>query len=255
MILVDNRVGSAFTSSRGRKFDLFAAISERVNGEAELARLGSADFAFEGSGPEGDVTIGIERKAIGDMLGSMRTGRYAGGQAREMSETYDICYLLVEGLWRPNKDGVLEQHTGREWKPFTLAAKGPQSRQLFMDSELDKHLCSMELKKNVIVVRSGSHIETVQRVVNRYNWWQKPWHEHSSTDPIKVQAGISFTKISVLRQVAAQLPGVGWTRSAAVEKHFGTIENMATALSSEWAQIDGIGAKLAVKLYGVMRGR
>lgn len=264
MILVDNRVGSSFTSSHGRKFNMFDAISTRVNGAASLHRLGSADFAFEGNGPNGDEYIGIERKALGDMIGSMRGGRYAGDQAKTMSETYGISYLIVEGVYRPNKDGVIEDLGKDGWKPMTLAAKGPASKQNYLYSELDKHLCSMELRKNVIVVRSTSHMETVWQVVNRFQWWQKPWDSHQSDDPIKHQAEIAFTRVSWTRQAMACIPGIGWTKSAALEKYFGTWENMGAAMYPEFTQVEfkdkygkvsHMSEEAAFKLYKMLRGR
>jgi ERCC4-type nuclease len=254
MILVDSRIGSSFTSTNGRKFDILAALKERTNGNAGLTTLDSGDFVFEGCGPNGTVYIGIERKALGDALGSMRSNRYAGDQAKRMSDAYDICYLFIEGLYRPSKDGLLETHNGREWKPFTLAAKGPQSRQYWQYSELDKHIVSMENKKNVIMVRSTSPMETVWQIVNRYQWWQKPWDSHKSCDPIKLQAEIRFAEVTLLRDMASRIPGIGWEKSKLVEDYFGTIERMATALSSEWREA-GFGEKLAVKFYGLMRGK
>lgn len=252
MILVDSRVGSSFTTSQGRKFDILKALKERTNGNAATATLDSGDFVFEGNGPTGNVFVGIERKALGDALGSMRSSRYAGDQAKRMSYAYDVCYLLIEGLYRPSADGLLETHNGREWKPYTLAAKGPQAKQYWQYSELDKHIVSMENKKNIVMVRSGSPMETVWQIVNRYQWWQKPWDSHQSCDPIKLQAELMFSEVSLLRSMANQIPGIGWERSKLVEQYFGSINRMADALSSEWREA-GFGEKLAVKFYSLMR--
>lgn len=251
MILVDKRVGSSFTSSHGKHFDMYKAIYDRTNGNASLTLLPSGDFAFEGNGPTGPVYVGVERKAIRDMLGSMRSDRYAGIQARNMSDDYDVCYLIVEGLYRPNVDGILETPIGGGWAPLTLASKGGQ---IFQYSELDKHLTSMELRKNVIMVRSTSPIETVWQVVNRYQWWQKQWDSHQSSDPIKVQTEVRFAKTSWLREIASRLPGVGWERSKLIEDHFENIYEFVNAFSSE-IRAAGIGEKLAVKLHGLFRGR
>lgn len=250
MILVDPRIGSG---------ELFTDIKLRVNGACEIAdpQLPGGDFAWEGKGPDGPVYVGVERKRLSDMLTSLRYGRYAGYQAVQMSNMYDVCYLVVEGLWRPDQDGMLcapKKSRGRtEWVPFTLAAKGPQSRNYFRYAELDKFLQAMEVKKNVIVVRSTSKLETVWQVVDRYQWWQKDWDTHESTDPIKMQTEITFQKISEQRMAMAAWPGIGLKKSKAVHARFGTIENAVNALPSEWREVDGIGETLSVKLYGFFR--
>lgn len=250
MILVDPRVGSK---------ELFSDIFARVSGKAQLAKpqLAGGDFAFEGNGPNGRIDIGIERKCIGDMLGSMRSGRYAGDQAITMSSMYDVCYLIVEGIFRPNVNGYLETpKRGKgpvRWVPFTLAAKGPMSRKGFTYAELDKFLQSLELKKNVIVVRSSSKMETVWQIVNRYNWWQKEWDAHESTDPIKTQTEITFSRVTEDVLAVAAWPGIGLKRSKAILRHFGSIENAVNALPTEWREIEGIGEQMSVRLYGFFR--
>lgn len=253
-ILVDNRVGSSFTGSGSHKFDIYQALCDRSNGNVTLGTLDSADFAWSGNGPAGEVYIGCERKALSDMLGSMRSGRYAGDQAKRMADCYDLCYLFIEGIWRPSKNGVLEVFMGREWAPFTLAAKGPQSEVYWQYSELDKFLCSLENKKGIIVVRSSSPTETVWQIINRYEWWNKPWEAHQSTDPIKTQADIRFANISLLRDIASRVEGIGWERSKLIEDHFDSVADFATALSSELRDA-GLGPVLAAKVYGRLRGR
>jgi len=252
MILVDKRVGSSFKSSNGRRFDILSALRELTNGNAKLFTLDSGDFAFEGNGPHGEIYIGIERKALGDALGSMRQGRYAGGQAKRMSVCYGVSYLIVEGLYRPSKDGVLETHNGREWKPFTLAAKGPQAKQYWRYAELDKQIAGMEIKNNVVMVRSSTTQETCWQIVNSYQWWQKEWDEHESCDPIKEQAEVQFADMTLIREMISRADGVGFKRSKEVEQYFGSIQNMANALSSEWREA-GFGEKMACTLYGLMR--
>jgi ERCC4-type nuclease len=254
MLLVDKRTGSAFVERKGRRpFDMYGELKVRLHGNVDKVMLDGGDFAFEGNGPNGQVVIGIERKALGDMLGSMRSGRYAGDQAIKMNLAYDLCYVIVEGIYRPSASGLLETLGFKGWKPATLAAKGPQSKNFFYYAELDKFIVDIEAVKNVIVVRSTSEMETVWQIVNRYNWWSKEWDEHKASDPLKYQAEISFSRVSECRMAVAQLPGIGWKKSKLVEQHFGSIENWANALPSEWREIDGIGEKLSVQLYGAVR--
>lgn len=253
-ILVDKRVGSSFTGSGGRKFDIYSALKDRTNGNVSLTTLDSADFAWSGNGPQGEVYVGCERKALSDMLGSMRSGRYAGDQAKRMADCYDVAILIIEGIYRPSRNGVLEVFQGKEWQPFTLAAKGPQADQYWQYSELDKFVCSIENKKGIVVVRSSSPTETVWQIVNRYEWWSKPWDAHQSTDPIKTQADVRFADISLLRDMASRIEGIGWERSKLIEDHFDSVQDFANALSSELRDA-GLGNSLAAKVYGSLRGR
>ncbi len=52
----------------------------------------------------------------------------------------------------------------------------------------------------------------------------------------------------MLRRVAKELPGIGWERSLAVEKHFVSVLAMMLAKSPEWEKVDGIGKTLAQKI-------
>jgi ERCC4-type nuclease len=61
--------------------------------------------------------------------------------------------------------------------------------------------------------------------------------------------------MSDVRRFAAMLPGIGYHKSAVVEKHFGSIEEMATADAGTWMEIDGIGKKLAADIVRFCKGR
>src|SRR5678815_3604799 len=68
----------------------------------EKEHLPAADFCFEGNGPNGPVTVGIERKTLHDMLNCIEDNRYNDQRIR-MKQLYDIQVLMVEGHWRPHK--------------------------------------------------------------------------------------------------------------------------------------------------------
>ncbi len=248
MILVDSRIGSG---------DLLIPLKKRVNGQAQSAVLDSGDVAFGGCGPDGDIIIGVELKGLGDMLTSMRSGRYIE-QLNRMLETYQAIYLFIEGVWRPSEDGIIETPTRGGWGPLSLSSKEQRDkgrrRAYYSYSELDKFITSLEMKRSVIVRRiprfpRSSRLETVMSLVNLYNWWQKPWESHSSVEAVKLQSGNPLTgKVSTLRRVAAALPGVGWELSRRVEQHFKSVENMAGALSSEWMEVSGIGKGRALEI-------
>lgn len=253
MILIDPRTGSK---------DLLEPIRKRVNCDVKLFTLNSGDVAFEGNGPNGRVMVGVERKTIKDMMGSIRSDRLAGLQLRRMSVEYDIVYVLVEGIFRPSDDGTLQtwgRVKGQKRGAFvnlTLATKARAHRaQTYRYSEYDKHICTLENKKNVIILRSSSPVETAWQIANRYDWWSKQWEDHQSDEAIKHQAVVSFMPVSPLRRFAMDLPGVGWKRSRAVERHFGSIERAVMASAEDWAEVEGIGLGTGKKLYKVIRDK
>ncbi len=246
MILIDSRVGSNH---------LVEPLRRRLHCDIELAHLESADVAFEGFGPalaakDGGnmLRIGIELKVLGDMLGSMRSERFAGSQLVRMSEDYDISILIIQGHWQPGESGQLLTLTRNGWKVMDLS-KGSSVSNCFQYAELFKHVLSLSLIKGLIVLRSSTELETVWQIADTYTWFQKPWEDHQSTDAIKLQSEVTFGKISLLRKMAAEIPSIGWVRSAAVEKAFLSVSHMTNASEQTWMTIEGIGPTLARKIW------
>src|SRR5713226_5977932 len=137
MILVDNRVGSNH---------LVEPLRKRLHCDVVEEHLDSGDVAFEGFGPalaakDGGSTIrvGIELKVLGDMLGSMRSERFAGSQLVCMSEDYDISILIIQGHWQPGESGQLLTLTRNGWKIMDLS-RGSSVSNCFQYAELFKHV-------------------------------------------------------------------------------------------------------------------
>src|SRR5574341_1238250 len=105
MILLDDRAGSK---------DLAPFMPKSV--PFTLTRLEYGDVAFSGRGPSGVCTVGVEIKKIPDLVDCIYSGRFAGHQLPGMLDTYDYCYLLVEGATRAGKLGTLEyRRAGGKW--------------------------------------------------------------------------------------------------------------------------------------------
>lgn len=225
MILVDSRIGSA---------EYLKPLQEFVSARETV--LNSGDFCWSGSGPDGDITIGMELKKLGDAITSMRSGRYAD-QVERMKEDYQICYLMVQGSYAPDEKGTLCVPTRGGWQPLNLSARGQRRRANYTYSELDKFLASVEVVERIVVRKSCNKADTVAQIVDLYNYWQKPWNQHDSTKAIKFQTGIVTKRASLCRMVAAQLPGIGWDIAAHVERHFGTVARMVSADIEEWKEI------------------
>jgi ERCC4-type nuclease len=212
-----------------------------------ISHLDYGDFYFMGHGPDCSyVSVGVERKAIKDLLNSMTTGRLSGHQLPGLTQQYEYVYLLVEGLWRFNPiSGVLETMVGPSWQDACLGGRR------FMAKEIVGFLNTLAIKAGIQVVYTHSQRETVQTIVALYHWWNsKNWDQHDShLAPHKVHKGaqgqVQLVKPSLVRRIAAELPLIGWGKSLAVAEYFPSVRIMMTATEQQWRDIPGIGKGIA----------
>lgn len=222
MILVDDRVGSVHYASQ---------LSP-----SQVERLDYGDIAFEGAGGE---LVGIEVKKIGDAVNSLLSGRLADHQLPGLIELYDHRYLIVEGYYRACPDsGLIQGWRGGSWRDLA------SGRQRLTWSALDNWLTSMETLGGLRVRRTVTEAETVRTIQSLYHWWQREDHRSLHVFNTAHDAA-AVDRPGLCRRVAAQLPLVGWERSAAVARHFRSIRRMVNAPAAEWTEIEGIGKGIA----------
>ncbi len=223
----------------------------------------AGDFCFEGNGPDRRFLIGVERKAIRDMITSIRSGRFSGHQLPALLDMYDRSYVIVEGIWGPGDDGVMmepRRNNGKtSWVPLVVG------NQTFMYSMVDKFIISVEETCGIRFHRTSSKEETVHHVVNLYKEWNdKPYNKRSAHVSQVEGAHVEFLRPwSIARKVANQLPGIGTENSLSVERHFGSVVEMAKAEEAEWADIDvpsgqgtrKLGKAKAEKIWKGLRGQ
>lgn len=240
MILVDDREGSADLAARLRSAGI----------DVEIQRMEYGDCCWMGNGPDGPVLVGVERKTAQDLLASMRTGRLCGHQLPGMSEQYFAIYLLVEGMLREEPEtGVLQYYSGGRWQDLRVG------QQRFMWSEMEAYMTSLDTLVGVHLRRTSTPRETVSCIRTLYQWWQKPWEHHSSHKVLYTPLPQKSLVIrpSVLRRVAAQLPGIGYEKSASVEREFKTVFSMANADALQWRRVEGIGKAISQKVIRAIR--
>lgn len=236
MILVDFREDSK--NKAGEKRGLWDDL-KKTSLPIEQAKLEFGDLMFIGNGPEGEVTVGIEFKKIRDLLQSIRTGRYQGHQLLGM-QSYDFRYLLVEGDYRSNEQGLVTLRAGHSvWKP----APGRMA-----SAELDKTLIGLPLRAGTLVWRTGNRADTVAWITHLYrNWTDKPWDAHTSH--VAIYRPPTLVPISDYRTTVSTFPGIGVKTSKLVERHFsGNLRKTVTAPIHEWGRIEGIGLKTAERI-------
>ncbi len=231
MILVDDRTGSK---------ELYPYLPK----PKILCQLEFADFAYSGNGPNGQVSIGVERKAIKDFLSSMTSGRLSGHQLIGLKKQYDYIYIILEGIWKPDpKDGRLLTLSGKKWSPISQGSRRYMAREVWNFAQ------SLSVMANVMIVHTGSMRGTAQWLGANFAWWQKKWKAHKSHlqfhDP---PVCASLVKPNLVTKIASQLDGVGWDKARKIGKRFSNLREMMDAGREDWTAIEGIGKKTTEKI-------
>jgi ERCC4-type nuclease len=242
MITIDSRIGSR------------ELLSHFAHGVAQLGHLEFADAAFLGTRKDSVMSIGVERKALSDFLGSMQTGRLAAVQLPGLRASYDVVYVVLEGVWKVHPDGRILVPRGKgNWDSFHLG------RRQFTSRELDGFVNSLQVEAGVVVRETSNMHHTAMLIYNLYRWWQKSDHAsilamHKNRFADDGAGGALLTPPSLRRRVASELPGIGFKRSLAVADHFPTVRAMVNAEESDWKGIEGVGKTTAKRVVAALSG-
>ncbi len=241
MIIVDDRTGAV------ELYNMFP------HGMAELGHLQFGDFSWVGNGPDdAPWTVGVERKTIGDLVSCITTGRFSGHQLIGLLNTYNVVYVVVEGLFRPESStGVLETWKRGKWSPLL------HGRRPFLYSAVTNFLATITNMCGVIIVRTSTDNETVHTILALYHWWSdKHWAEHGSHQDIYTppRAHTTLVEPPLVAKVAAQLTGIGWEHAHTVSKHYSTVVEFANTNELELKQLHGIGDKLSTSIVRQLNG-
>lgn len=238
---VDIRAGSG---------PLIPLLQRRGVREVEAAILYAGDIAIDGRGPEGrPISVGIEYKKLGDMLQCIDNGRFVGHQLPAMLDCYEVVWLVVEGIWRENIQGILEAPRGQTWSPIRSGTGHA------MASSLVGFLMTMEQKVGIRVMRTGTQSQTLDWLFHLNKWWtSKSFEEHRAHLAFdNSQALALIQRPTLVRRLAKELPGVGMGKSGPVAHHFPTALDMVAAGPGEWASIEGIGQTMAIRIVKALQ--
>ena len=234
MISVDDRVGSRELEKPLRALGC----------STRLERLPYADFAFQS---HDGLPIGIELKAIGDLLNCIESRRLTDHQLPGLLSYYSRVYLIVEGMYRPSSDGLLEIYRG-SWS-------GAPSGRRWMYASVDNFLTSLEEEAGVKLRRTSTRAETAFCIKDLWGRWQK--REHSA---ITTHTGVETPEIAIgprpllVHRWSKELPGIGVGKFGGVARHFGTARALALAGPEEWQGIKGVGEKTIAKIQEALDG-
>lgn len=267
-LYIDDRTGSA---------ELLPMLPPAVRAKTRICRLDYGDAAWIGNGPTGPVAVGVERKAIRDLVNSITSGRLSGHQMVGMQEAYQYIYLVVEGLWRTDPESGVLQVWGREsatvggkaklgkpgWVPLELGS------QRFMGKMIDGFTNTLSIMAGARLWRTTTERDTALWIASLWNWWQKPWGKHrghvgfdrSGEAPGNANGTVRLVKPNLVARVAKELAGVGWERALELGKLYGAGDAKGQGLLplvladvKELQKIKGIGKKLAASMVGELRG-
>lgn len=243
MLTVDDRAGSAHSGS----FDFLRHL-KREGVPTRVRRLKFADFALTGNGPSGLVRVGIERKTVDEIIGAILDNRFTGTQVPGLLASYDYPILIVEGPSFPDPhSGILMQ--GRR--------EAGRTRERHLWANYVKFQLTLLFKARLIIWPTRSKTETVQFLGALHGWFHKRWSDHKSCytiDETRPEQAI-LDERTVKRRIAAQLPGVAWSRSKTVDEYFPSIEAMFAGDVRQWKAALGVkdGTKTARKIVATIR--
>lgn len=237
MIIIDNRIGSK---------DLLKYFPTNL---AELGTLDFGDAMFFGNGPNGPITIAIERKVVSDFISSMTSGRLVGHQLPGLLSTYNYIWIILEGIWRTSPtDGLIQMYTKSGWQDYKF------DHRFHKMATIIKYLLTLTIQSNVRLWFTTSPKETVHFITSLYRWWTDKEYEDHQALMQEHESTIQFIKPSLLKRLAKELEGIGVKKASKVAKQFKTPLEMCLADENEWRKIPGIGKKLASNIVKSLQG-
>lgn len=252
MIFIDPRAGS------GELRPLFSSFAIPI---VDNELLECADFMFLGrcvdkQGNPEEVAIGVERKALLDLLACLDDARFVGEQMPKMLASYRFSFLFIEGIWRADAEGFVEvmkpinkDQTLYKWQRLHRGTK-----PVFF-GDVSNHLSTLRMKTGLEVVETADKMATAWTIAYLYKWFNdKSWDEHRSHLRTYDPASVLRMSSSVMRRVAMQLSGIGHDKSLVVERSFPSIHAMCEATEKEWMKVDGIGKIGAKKIVRELNG-
>lgn len=232
----------------------------RLGVPARVRSMTCGDFAFYGNGPAGVVRVGVERKTVTEMTGVESRYRYTSRQMWKMLKRYDYSFLIVEGMTKPDADGILR--AGKSVKDGQLTAwfdaGWGRSRTTF--EHYKKRELTLRLVCGVHVLLTADQTETAMLLHALYGWFQKPWKDHKSAFNVDTMIPIPPATIlderTMRRETFAKWPHISWERSARVSRYFRCIADACVATEEEWMRALGVkeGRTMARTLVRFLHG-
>jgi len=241
MLLLDQRIGSV-------------ELHPHLQTPHTTCELEYGDAVILGRVGDRDVTIGVERKVLLDLIKSIESGRLAAHQLPGMGEQYDRSYLIVEGKWGIDRQRHLCRWSGgspknRRMEPLRLGSRvyGCRDIHSFLNSVMDIF--------NVRLITTGGIEHTAAWIDDIHYWYNKPRH---STAEMMVEQPVPLTgryeRPSPIALAVRGFTGIGGRRAIDISHHFDSMIDLCAASVSDIMSVPGIGKTTAEQLYRQLRG-
>lgn len=202
------------------------------------------DFIFNGIGAAGEsLKVCGERKKPADLIDCIEDGRHLN-QIRSAAEAgFDLYFLVVEGQWREARNGEVEYYR-RGWVRPGMS---------FL--RVDQYLNELHYLLGVQVKLTRTARQTARAAINLHDLMQVPPGEHDSLKRFynPLLSPMLMAKPTLRRRMLKELPGIGWERSLAAERHFGSVREAVNASVEDWVQVEGVGKGIARTVVQVMK--
>ena len=195
--------------------------------------LTSGDFMF--TGVNGEV-VGIERKGVGDLVNSFKTGRLQT-QLVGLVGTYTEAILLLEGWRGIDRRGFIRSNRRTYHLPWTM---------------LENFLMSAQ-RGGVLIHHSPSKKETPKLVVSLRNYYSKETHTSMVARPRR--SVVSIADFDKHIEFLTGIPGVGPKTAESMLKEFGSIWRAMNAKPDTLVNCEGVGMKRADEIYKFLTGK
>jgi ERCC4-type nuclease len=260
---LDPRVGSGDLDAPLRQLGVEASVQPLPFGDVELI----------GRGPgERPVLIGVEIKALGDLLRCISDKRYVGHQLPGLLARFNLVYLLIEGvmtaaetrellrLKRPGFMGSALPAEGRDAGTWMAAPFGTRpwryedvvSWLMTQENKSRERDDQAELRLAFTADRRG----TAAWLAALHHWWtSKAYEEHRAhrgmhlkplaADPLSAWDPEKQAELDRAYTATTLCTGIGEEKALAAARHFKSKRAMLNAPASEWEKVPGFGPKLA----------
>lgn len=244
-LTLDYRVGSGDLEAPLRALNIPVAVGTLPFGDAQIVGRGEDDRP---------VLVGVEIKRVGDLLQSLVDKRFTGHQLPGLLKGYEHSWLLVEGVWNPNREGnlVIFDTKTKTWK------QPPWGDRPWKYESLVGWLNSFAMRTKLRIAFSGDRTGTAAWLAAQWKWWGAAWESHDShiamytKDLVDENPLVEFEATSKMYVANAILRnrggGIGIRKAKAASSRFDSIKTMINAPREEWEQIEGIGEVLAAKM-------
>jgi len=234
-------------------------LSEAPN-EDELAKHIDDSILIRAPIPHGDVAwfglwtggsairVAGERKRVGDLIGSIESGRHLQQVQDTRAAGFDQIFLVVEGEYRRHT------RTGQLQIPRKTWVDHPSGVNF---SRVEDYLSELTFYAHVPVFRTRTVRDTAYLICGLYRIFQRAPESHSSLKAFHTPPPPAISlkgRPGIVRRVAKEFQGIGWERAEVIERAYPTLDALFSTTVEALAKLDGIGPKTAQSILREVRG-